>query len=598
MRWTPAIAVSVAAMMLAVPATTTWAESSEHLTAATVDLALGKPYTVAAGIPDAFFSTQNVWKDSGSVLTNGQFANPNIFSGGQDNHQWVGYSHQDNRTITLNLGQVDTVHSISQDFLNSPGYGVFLPERAIFSVSTNGTDWQRIADVPSPVPISTKTVESVAFQTQNLNISAQYVRIQFPVDVFVFSDEIQVMGQPGIQSGSKPAVPANSPLQNTPAAGYASISQTNGVNDLLLTPLWLSANYNQTVFPWNLTTSQWLPMITYDSPTGQIKDWYFPSILAELGAGSNTSNQLGWITWIQRLFNLGPYATGTLTELPALNQAVSEGQAALNDPGHKVNVVITIPYPRTNISDWGTLDGQTIDFQNPTNRIAAVTWFIHEVETAWSAAHLSNLTLAGFYWQNESVPLQVPGEVHLVQATANAIHQQGQKFYWIPFYGATGYKIWRKLGFDVALVQPNYAFNPAITTERFQSVAETAQQYGLGVEMEFPYAAANPGALLGTNRYLTYQDAALAYGYAKGVPLAWYQNTQGLLTDFYGHEVLYNLIYQFLKGTYASEAYVANSSGSYTLQPTSPTFPAAQAVSVPLGINSLAGVLPSKGSTN
>ena len=471
-----------------------------------------------------------------------------------------------------------------------------MPERAIFSVSTNGVDWQRVANVPSPIPISTQTVEPVLYQAQNLNVQAKYIRIQFPVDIDVFTDEIQVMGQPGVQPGTPPSIPVNLPFSNnTPPLGYASTAQTNGVNDLLLTPLWLSSNFNQSIYPWNLTASQWLPMITYDSPTGQIKDWFFPSILAALGVGSNTSSQAGWETWMQHLFNLGPYASSTLTELPALNQAVAEGQAALHDPGYKENVVISIPYPAPTITDWGTLNGQTMDFQNTQDRIAAVHWFIQSVEQAWQAAHLTNLRLAGFYWENESVPLQRPGEVNLVQATSRMVHANGQKFYWIPFYWAEGYKLWRQFGFDVAMIQPNYAFNALMTTQRFQSVAETAKQYGLGVEMEFPYAVENPGAPLGTNRYLTYQDAALAYGYNKGVPLAWYQNTQGLLNDYNGSRLVYDQIYQFLKGTYTPQAYVPNGSGGYTLEPTTVSFSPVQPVSVPFGINSLAGVLPGQG---
>ena len=102
-----ALAGSLAAMALVVfPTTMTWADNATPAPA-NVDLALGKPYTVTAGIPDSFFSNRNVWKDPGGVLTNGQLANPNIFLGGQLNHQWVGYGYQDNRTITVNLGQVD-----------------------------------------------------------------------------------------------------------------------------------------------------------------------------------------------------------------------------------------------------------------------------------------------------------------------------------------------------------------------------------------------------------------------------------------------------------------------------------------------------------
>ena len=588
------IGALAASALMSLPATAF--RSSSSTTQPDVNLALGKPYTVTYGIPDTFFHNRNaVWHDVGGILTNGQYANPNIFYGGF-NHQWVGYGYQDSRTVTIDLGQVDTVHAVTADFLNAPQYGVFLPLRVIFSVSNNGTDWQRVGNLPSPVPVSTSSTEPVMWKDTGLNIQARYVRVQFPVAVDVFTDEIQVMGQPGVTGGA--TVPVNTPHQVAPNLGYANLSQTNGVNDLLLTPLWLSANFNQKIFEWNLTPQQWLPLITYDSPSGQIKDWYFPSILAALGAGSNTTTKAGWEEWIQHLFTLGPYANpaGSPTELPALNQAVAMGQAALHDPTHKVNVVVAIPYPNASYTNWGTINGQTMDFANTQDRIAAVRWFIDSVEQAWQQAGLTNLNLAGFYWTNESVYVRNPGEVQLVQATSRMVHAVGGKFYWIPFYGAAGYNIWKKLGFDVAMIQPNYAFTATITRQRFQGVAETAQHYGMGVEMEFPYAALNPASSMGTNRYLMYQDAALAYNYAKGVPLAFYQNTQNLLDDYQGNRVLYNLVYEFLKGTYTPQAYVQNSSGNYVLQAiTPPTFPAAQPVSIPTGINKLAGVVSPAG---
>ncbi len=554
------------------------------------NLALGKPYSVSYGIPDTFFHNRNAtWHDTGGVLTNGQYANPNIFYGGF-NHQWVGYAYQDSRTITVDLGQIDTVHAITADYLNAPQYGVFLPLRVMFSVSNNGQDWQQVGNLPSPVPVSSSTTTSVQWKDSGLNIQARYVRIQFPVTVDVFTDEIQVFGQTGI-GGGVPA-PINTPRQTSPNLGYASLAQTHGVSDLLLTPLWLGANFNQQIYPWNLTPQQWLPLITYDSPSGKILNWYFPSVLAALGAGSNATSQVGWETWIQHLFTLGPYAnrSGQSTELPALNQAVATGQAALHDPSHRVNVVIAIPYPAPSETNWGRLDGQTMDFASTRDRIKAVTWFIRAVEQAWQQANLTHLRLAGFYWTNESVYVRNPGEVQLVQATARLVHAVHGKFYWIPFYGAAGYNLWRKLGFDVAMLQPNYAFNGAITRQRFQGVAETAQHYGMGVEMEFPYAALNPASPLGSNRYLMYQDAALAYGYAKNVPLAWYQNTQSLLVDYQDQRILYNLVYDFLQGTYTPQAYVPDGSGQYVLKPVSEVFPAVQPVTIPRGINSLAGV--------
>lgn len=173
-----------------------------------------------------------------------------------------------------------------------------------------------------------------------------------------------------------------------------------------------------------------------------------------------------------------------------------------------------------------------------------------------------------------------------------------QRFYWIPSFEAVGYKNWRQLGFDVAMMQPNYAFTAGgqvLGPQRLTETAELAAHYGLGFEMEFPYAVLNPGATApNTNTYLQYQDAALAYGYSQNVPLAWYQNTQGILNDYLGHRVVYDEINDFLQGSYTPVQYVPSSDGTYSLAPASPDLPTLQPVEIPAALDVLAGeTLPS-----
>jgi hypothetical protein len=139
------------------------------------------------------------------------------------------------------------------------------------------------------------------------------------------------------------------------------------------------------------------------------------------------------------------------------------------------------------------------------------------------------------------------------------------------------------------MMQPNFAFESLANPIRLTETAELAQHYGMGLEMEFPFqvlspAPSNPGRLSGTNRYLLYQDAALAYGYAHGVPLAWYQNTQNLLTDYEGHRYVYDLVYRFLEGTYHPVAY-QNVQGKWVLKPVTPDLPLFAPLALPRGLN-------------
>lgn len=550
-----------------------------------VNLALDRPYTVTAPISDPLFEKyQQAYPDTGGLLTNGKFGSTSELHSG-----WVGFSYQDSRTVDINLGRVGTVESITANFLNDTGAGVFLPPRVVFSVSLDGRTWQRVGDQAPPIPVTSIATGAVNYQVSGVLIRARYVRVQFAVTVSTFIDEIQVNGRPGVIRGSR--APITTPDQNQTTIGYATTAQAGGVHNVLLAPVYLGSSYNQTKIPWNLTAAQWLPMVAYLSPQGTIQGWYFDTILAALGAGAPVSTMTDWQNWINHLFSLGPYAGSTPpTQLAALNEAVGQAKAALGDPAYQENVIIAIPDPSTKITDWGSLGGQTLDFTNTADREAAVDWFIAQVEQAWKQSNYPNLHLAGFYWTGESIYVQHAGSVELVQHTAATVHAAGARFYWIPFFGAAGVPVWKQLGFDAAFLQPNYAFSPVPDNPiRLTEAAELARHYGMGLEMEFPYAVTNPTAAYGTNRYLAYQNAALAYGFAHGVPLAWYQNTQGLLLDYQGGRAVYDLVHAFIAGKYTPTLYQrVGGKGTlfeqYLPRPSTQALPPAGTLDIPTGL--------------
>jgi hypothetical protein len=582
--------VAGVAILASTPVTMT-AKAAVH-PAADVNLALGKSYTVSTPITDPLLSTDesNWFPSHPGILTDGKNAQPVFYPiHWIANPDWDIFMDQNSRSIVVDLGKTDTVHKITADFLNDPANYTFLPPHAILSVSIDGTHWERVGDVTPPVPLTAQATENVLYAQDHLNIQARYVRLDFSTDDNVAVDEIQVLGQPGVQPGAKR--PHETPHQIARSAGYATLKQSGGVNDMLLTPLWLSSNYDQSRYPWNLTAKQWLPMIAYIDKQGQIKNWLFRSIIAWPGAGSTSATQQDWQTWMDHIFSTGPYQnTATATEFPALDQAVGEAKAALHDPHYQENVIVSIPYPDPSVSNWGTVNGKTLNFSNPIDRQTAVDWFIQQVVRQWRQSHYKNLRLAGFYWYNEDVNVHINGELSLLQHTSRVIHSHNLRFYWIPYFEAPGYRIWRQLGFDVAMMQPNYAFN-SNPVERLSETAELAKQYGLGVELEFPYAVTDPSAAKGTNQYLQYQDAALQYGFSRNVPLAWYQNTQGVLTDYLQNRMVYDLVNEFIQGTYTPQAYQPTGSGNdgkqYVLRPVQPQLPAFEPLHVPAGLDVL-----------
>ena len=60
-------------------------------------------------------------------------------------------------------------------------------------------------------------------------------------------------------------------------------------------------------------------------------------------------------------------------------------------------------------------------------------------------------------------------------------------FMWIPYFQAAGSSDWKMLRFDVATMQPNWAFHshPGFA-ELFAKVANDTSCAGMGVEMELP----------------------------------------------------------------------------------------------------------------
>ncbi|MCL6549000.1 MAG: DUF4855 domain-containing protein, partial [Alicyclobacillus sp.] len=66
----------------------------------------------------------------------------------------------------------------------------------------------------------------------------------------------------------------------------------------------------------------------------------------------------------------------------------------------------------------------------------------------------------------------------------NLTKADGLALFWIPYYGAPGIAEWTQLGFDGAILQPNYYELNKPTPDRIQAAVTDAHRYGLGLEME------------------------------------------------------------------------------------------------------------------
>lgn len=349
------------------------------------------------------------------------------------------------------------------------------------------------------------------------------------------------------------AAPAGVPA-TLPAAGHyqaAGTPEVGGVRHLALI-----YHGNSKRVPW--TAEALMPYVAHVDEQGRPTGWLFDSFLFLEFATNNGA-------WIHHYREGAPQARAGEwcwlaqcwfrkdTGLIGLERAVAQAGQALREPDHKVNVIITLPVPLTQIGQFGRVHGrnQTLDFSREEHRIIALTWYIEEVLARWQtqAAQLRHLRLVGFYWTDETVR---PADHELVEATARLIHAKGLKFYWIPYFSAQGHAEWRRRGFDACMLQPNYFFiKGAADPSRLAEAARRARSADSGVEIEFDGRALSDDEHY--RRFYDYLNAGIEHGWREQALLGYYEGGGALKkfaeTPGRGRE-LYEALCRFVQGTY------------------------------------------------
>ncbi|MBM3475913.1 MAG: DUF4855 domain-containing protein [Armatimonadetes bacterium] len=269
----------------------------------------------------------------------------------------------------------------------------------------------------------------------------------------------------------------------------------------------------------------YMPLVAHLDARGRPDQWLFDAFLFcahEVGPSTGVSyhegatNRADWEALQDGFFapERGP---------AALQAAIDRAEETLGKLRTPVQVVITIPFPSPEQKDFGDAngDGKSEDLSQDAGLDAAAAWYVQQVLDRWQPDKFPDLRLWGFYWTHESLR---PGEVERVQRVARIVHDRGYRFMWIPWFRAPGFERWRECGFDVAFLQPNYAFLSdhlgAVRNDRLLETARLASDAGLSVEMEVGY---NPESDLrvreifrdymafGARSRCGYQSAPLAY---------------------------------------------------------------------------------------
>ena len=173
-----------------------------------------------------------------------------------------------------------------------------------------------------------------------------------------------------------------------------------------------------------------------------------------------------WTRYLDSIFATG----GPLTRLDSAAARVGS-----------VSVAIMVPYPHSQV-DTLHFVGREYDMAREADRLAIVEAYLHEVIRRLHNLNLPKLSVSAFYWLHEEV---VDSDTEVVSSVARAVHKQGMRFLWIPWWGARNATHWRALGFDEAWQQPNYFFHPDVAPARLDSAVERARSAEMGLELEF-----------------------------------------------------------------------------------------------------------------
>ncbi|QQE80540.1 DUF4855 domain-containing protein [Alicyclobacillus sp. SO9] len=564
LKWTLGASTMLLAGSLIVPsgtifaATTSGNSTSHHLIQAGShanmgrtqnvgsDLALGKSYTVTTQWPDnTFHSIESKWPNNGQ-LTDGQMAPLSFSSSG-----WEAFLRQYGRAITINLGKTENIRSLSLNMLQNLSAGIDFPNSVSYQVSNDGKHWTSVGMSKSTWKGDT-TPGTQAYRVYT-NVNARYVRAIFTAKVFAFADEFVVDG-------------FKTPNWHTwtPQFGHAQPWSTKSVG-YLPSGSWKSAGIRNLMLAYTdghgslgtWTAQNFEPMIAHETSSGKATNWMYDGVLfGPYGSPASASTINGWV---QNLFSKD-------IQLSALNQAVATAKKKLNDPGYKEKVVINVPGLTSSPSSFGAISpsGRSLDlnpadvgqYQAYLNKLKVIHWYIHQIEQNWKSHHYSNLELAGFYWQPESLAANLPYNADLVRATSFMVHLNGGKFFWIPYYGAVGVTRARSLGFDSVMIQPNVSFNWNINAyDRFASVAGMAKQYGDGIEIEAHWdvtSATTSLAQTAQKKYYDYFSAGNVFGFQNNVLKSYYLGSKTLLTAYQSTNPFYHSLYdntnRFIEG--------------------------------------------------
>lgn len=502
----------------------------------------GQAIICAGSLDEMFCCPQYNTPDTESRLTDGILAEKPTYS----DPAWVRFSRGVARTIVFDIGAIASVSEFRARLLYEKATGVRLPRNISFAVSENGEDFETVAllsgleaDRDSDIILAKAKLEP--------RVRARFVRVNFSCPVHIYIDQIEAIGKKDITDAK--AVEPDEPEESTYPNAYCTAEQLGGAKDVVLAYF-----CHEERKP--LDVSVFKPYVGYLDADGKAKDTLFDGYLFLPFVAflydkyvKKPLNKEKWQYYMDQQFLDGK-------NLDALEKAVEEVGNELGNPDMKVKVFFSILYPVVEQHDFGMVDGKNRDLSVLEDRLAVLKWLIDEQEQRFYEKKYKHLDLVGYYWFTEEIDYADKQLMEMIRFTTEYIRSKKMITTWIPYFQASGYDDWRRVGFDMACYQPNYAFRQNIPEQRLFDAAQTAKLLGMCIELEVGgtqewniqhtrnyYAA---GAVTGYMR-----EAAHMY-YQGGMPGCFYDAYHS--TDPELHS-MYDDTYRFIKGTYPEDGF-------------------------------------------
>lgn len=421
----------------------------------------------------------------------------------------------DGRRITIDLGHISAIEEVRFDMLLQAEWGVMPVGEVGISISADGKNWQAVSSVKVDSEGKTSGMLKLTAELGAV-YKARFVALTMKVKQHSAMSEIEVYGTKAIPSDALDVDPKKS-FDTAYSDSYPSLDDFDGIENILCTPICRhdGNSYDEAAM---ITAEEFARYVGYYED-GVLCDTFFDTFLFSPCSGY-VSDDLkltlkGWQTYIDSQFVAD-------RNINALNVAVGAAAEKLKLDGYKANVFLSVMRPTPTNADGsvntlGDLDGDGIDdpLDNVENRKKAVKWQIDTQLAKYREQGYANLTLVGFYWQEEHIFTDDPYEVEVVKYMNDYVHSLGLLTLWIPYYEAEGFEDCKSYGFDISCLQPNYSFMSVPDDDRLDSAALQAKMFGMSVEIEMSYYS-DP---LNIKRYKEYLQKGVEYGYMNSIKI-------------------------------------------------------------------------------